>query len=441
MELGAALTHARLDTMQVLDVGGRYALRLARTYDPGVDWSRFNHDFDSDSLRCDDPAILGDEDSRALLKRLGAYACFEVLQDLLREGRHQLFTLRVEPQLGMRLGLFIHSSTMGRANGMHALRAGGLRLHAPNTPELEVIADGCNLSRAMSYKNAAADLPMGGCKLTLQADPLRTDDLPRLGFLAYCIESARILTGPDMGFRPEHVDALREHFTRHCTGGHLGPLGPTGVPTAFGVFLAIREAARHAFGSPDLNGRTVAVQGLGFVGRPLAEHLVTAGAKLIVADTDATAVARLHQLLGPVQVVDPEQIITVPCDILAPCARGGVLDEASIDALKCKVVFGAANNPLKAFTKEAEIRLARRMASRGVLFQIDWLHNTAGVMSGFEEYLRGPEATQEHLRPRLERVCKDGTAEVLSTAAARGITPTEYAYEKIETRLFPQDLN
>lgn len=439
MELAAALVDGQLDTLRLFDDGTRYLVCLERTYDPNVKWSDFNHRFDSDSLPCAEPKLLDDAGSRLYLQQAGASAALEALEARLREGHHQLMTLRVEPRLGMRLAIFVHNSTLGRGNGMHALRAGGLRLHHPNADEQEVFADGCNLARAMSYKNAAADLPMGGCKMTLQSSPIPLDDGPRLGFLARCIESARILTGPDMGFTPEHVDALRAQYTLQCTGGNLGPLGPTGIPTAFGVFLAIREAARHTFGSPELTGRTVAVQGLGFVGRPLAEHLATAGAKLVVADIDERAVTRLRELVPNATVVAPEQVLTTPCDVLAPCARGGQLDEATIDRLQCKMVFGAANNPLKASTQQGEINLARRLAKRGILFQIDWLHNTAGVMSGFEEYLRGSEATQEHLRPRLERVCKDGTAEVLRTAAARGITPTEYAYEKIETRLFPRD--
>lgn len=438
MELAAALTHLDLDTMTILDVDGRYSVRMARTFDPDIDWRNFNRTFDTDTLPCAAPQVLSDDDTRAQLRSVGAYASLQVLEDLLREGRHQAFTLRVDPKLDLKLGLFIHSSTLGRGNGMHALRAGGMRRHDPLDSELEVFADGCNLARAMSYKNAAAGLPMGGCKFTLQSEPIQTEDLARLGFLAYCIEDGRVLTGPDMGFTPGHVDALREHFTRHCTGGHNGPLGPTAIPTAYGVFLAIREASRHHFGTADLTGRRVALQGVGLVGRALAEHLAAAGAQITVADPDANAIAKLKQVLGSIDVVHPDEVLTTACDILSPCAGGGVLDQDSIAQLQCKVVFGAANNPLKAFSKAGEVDLARQIAARGILFQIEWLHNTAGVMSGFEEYLRGPEATHEHLRPRLERVCKAGTAEVLKAAAEQNITPTEIAYAKIEARLFPQ---
>lgn len=438
MQLGDALKETGFDTLRLLRADEGYALTLARTYEPGLDWTRLNQSFPSDGVPCRDPQLLGDADARARLAEVGATATLETLEHLLAEGWHQMFTLRIEPRLGLRFALFVHSSTLGQGNGMHALRAGGTRVHDPDTPELEVFADGCNLARAMSYKNAAAELPMGGCKFTLQGEPVATDDLERLGFLAYGIEAGRVLTGPDMGFSPAHVDALRRHFTKHCSGGNDGALGPTGLPTAFGVFLAIREALRHRFGSPDLTGRTVAVQGLGAVGRPLAEQLAAAGAKLYVADLDERCTRQFAASHEGVQVVDPAQILRVPCDVLAPCARGGLLDEQTIDALECKMVFGGANNVLRAASKAEEIRLARRLADRGVLFQIDWLHNTAGVMSGFEEYRHGDRATQEHLRPRLERVCKDGTARILAEAERRGLTPTELAYAEIEARLYPE---
>lgn len=437
MDLGEALRSAGLDTLRLLATADGYQLTLARTFDPGVDWADFNRTFDTDSVPCSKPVRLGDAEARAQLEARGADASLAVLEDLLREGRHQMFTLRCDADLRVRVGLYVHSSTLGRGNGMHALRAGGIRRHPLDAPELEVFADGCNLARAMSYKNAAAELPMGGCKLTLQAESFELDEHARLGFLAHCIEDGRILTGPDMGFTAAHVDALRRRFTQHCTGGNEGALGPTGMPTAFGVFLAIREAMRHVHGAPDLSGRRIAVQGLGAVGRPLADQLAVAGAELVVADVDDEKVRRFLQTHPEANVASPEQILTAECDLLAPCAYGGTLDEATIDALRCNMVFAAANNPLKAFSKDGELRLARRLAERGVLFQIEWLHNTAGVMSGFEEYKHGAAATQDHLRPRLERVCKDGTARVLAAAKSRGVTPTELAYEQIEAKLYP----
>jgi glutamate dehydrogenase/leucine dehydrogenase len=426
MEIGAFLEEVGASELIAILGPAGLSVTIARSWDPDIDWSRFNTAFETDSLPCREPM------RRAVVVNEG----FDVLERLMREGRHQMMRLIVEPRLGMRAALFVHSSVLGRNNGLHALRAGGFRRHGRDEPEHDVFRDGLNLARAMSYKNAAADLPLGGCKMTVQCDPIDAGDLERLGFLAYAIESGRFLTGPDMGFLPEHADVMRSRFTRHVTGGRSGALGPTGGPTALGCALAIREAAAHALGSADLEGRVAAIQGLGAVGFPLAVHLRGAGMKLVVADVSPAAIDAARAALGEITVVSPDRILAVPCDILAPCAFGGVLDDAAIDRLACKMIYGSANNPLKATSVGEELRLAERIAGRGILFQIEWTHNTAGVMAGFEEYIHGDEATLERLRPRLERVCREGTRRILERAAAEGKTPTRVAYEEVDARIY-----
>lgn len=428
MELGALLEDHGFTSLSIVE--GRLLLR--REWNDDVDWSRFNQDFETDSLPCTDPKCLGGEEARALISRGAADALAHLLRGMT-EGRHQMVSLKVEPRLGIRAALFVHSSRLGHNNGLHAVRAGGFRRHGPDELERDVFEDGLNLARAMSYKNAAAELPLGGCKMTVQCDPVDPDDRGRLGFLAYTIESGRFLTGPDMGFLPEHADAMRARYTRHVTGGRNGVLGPTGTPTALGCFLAIEEAAKDALGG--LAGRTAAIQGLGAVGLPLAGHLAQAGMKLIVADPDEGAVEKARAL-GDVRVVSPDRILLEECDLLAPCAFGGLIDEEMIGKLSCKMLYGSANNPLVAISTAEELHLADRLAERGILFQIEWTHNTAGVMSGFEEYIHGDQATAENLRPRLERVCRDGTRRLLDRAKSDGKTPTAVAYEEIERKIY-----
>ncbi len=404
-----------------------------RTFDDGVDFATFNRDFDTDSLPNPAPVVLDD----ARVRTLDALApTLDHLESLLAAGRHQMVVMKVHAALGITTALFVHSSTLGRNNGLHAIRAGGFRRHELAEDERDVLTDGANLSRAMSYKNAAADLPMGGCKMTVQADSIALDDAARLGFLAYTIESGRFLTGPDMGFLPDHADAMRARYTRHVTGGARGVLGPTGTPTAFGTFLAIKEAAAIHLGSEDLSGKVVAIQGLGAVGFPLARHLAEAGARLVVSDPREAALIRAHEAFGTLEVVAPEVILQTKCSILAPCAFGGVLTKEAIEQLDCEMIYGSANNQLAAVSKEGELELAEMVAKRGVLFQADWTHNTAGVMAGFEEYVRGDEARMSHLEPRLERVCRDGTRRILERARAEGRTPTAVAYDEVEARIY-----
>jgi leucine dehydrogenase len=437
MDLGTLLENEGLTELRLVR-RERFELSLAKTWSD-VDWSRFQDQFDTDSLPDHDGRWIGDHAARTLIVRSNAERSLAELEQLMSAGRHQMMTLKVEPRLGMRAALFVHSSVLGHNNGLHALRAGGFRRHDRSEPELDVFTDGLNLGRAMSYKNAAADLPLGGCKMTVQCDPIALDDQARLGFLGYCIESGRFLTGPDMGFLPEHADAMRARYTRHVTGGRRGLLGPTGTPTALGCFLAIQQAAEIWFGWRELAGKIAAIQGLGAVGRPLAVHLARAGMKVVASDPDPQAIEATRAEVPELSIVAPEQILTLPCDVLAPCAIGGVIDEAMIGKLSCKMLYGSANNILAAGSVAEELRLAGLLHRRGVLFQVEWTHNTAGVMSGFEEYVRGEEATEEHLHPRLVRVCRDGTRSLLEEAKSTGETPTAIAYRRVEHRIHGGD--
>ncbi|MEQ8273316.1 MAG: Glu/Leu/Phe/Val dehydrogenase family protein [Deltaproteobacteria bacterium] len=433
MTLIEALAAEGLTELVLLRRGDDFIATARRTFDDGLDFARFNRDFDTDTIDLATPRVLQDGEVRAI-DALGP--TLQHLENSLHAGRHQMVVVKVHAGLGITTALFVHSSKLGRNNGLHALRAGGFRRHELTEDELDVLTDGANLSRAMSYKNAAADLPMGGCKMTVHAEPIALDDTQRLGFLAYTIESGRFLTGPDMGFLPDHADAMRAKYTRHVTGGARGVLGPTGTPTALGTFLAMKEAAAIHLGSEDLTGKVVAIQGLGAVGFPLARHLAEAGARLVVADPSEAALIRAHEEFGALDVVATDAILQTKCDVLAPCAFGGVLTPDTIEQLDCEMIYGSANNQLAATSKERELELAEMVAKRGILFQVDWTHNTAGVMSGFEEYVRGHEARASHLQPRLERVCRDGTRRILERARAEGRTPTAVAYDEVEARIY-----
>ena len=415
--------------------GEGHRVSAARTHDVGLDFSEFNRRFETDTLPNERPLVLDDTSTRALA---GIGPSLALLERLLDDGRHQMAVVKLDADQQIATTLFVHTSTLGRNNGLHTIRAGGFRRHDLEEDEAEVLEDGANLARAMSYKNAAADLPLGGCKMIVHAAPIALDDSRRLGFLAYAIESGRFLTGPDMGFLPEHADAMRKRYTRHVTGGARGVLGPTGVPTALGTFLAIQEAAAVHWGSEELEGKVVAIQGLGAVGFPLARHLREAGARLVVADPSDAALARAYDDLGPLEVVPADVILETECDIFAPCAFGGVLSSTTIPKLACKMIYGSANNQLAARSMEGELELAATIAERGILFQVDWTHNTAGVMSGFEEYVHGDDAHAAHLRPRLERVCRDGTRRILERARAEGKTPTRVAYDEVEARIYAE---
>ena len=144
------------------------------------------------------------------------------------------------------------------------------------------------------------------------------------------------------------------HFSLHFTGGRKGPLGPTGTPTAHGVHIAVKQAARFLWGSESLEGKKIVVQGLGAVGFPLAEDYIHDGAKLVICDVDPAKIAELKEKYpkASIEVVEPSNVLKVEADIFSPCAMGGVLNEDNIPGLKFKIVMGSANNALKASSQE-----------------------------------------------------------------------------------------
>jgi glutamate dehydrogenase/leucine dehydrogenase len=362
----------------------------------------------------------------------------EVIRRLLKEGGHHGIDFYYHERRNIRVMHCKHVSTMGIRNRRHAIRVGAMRRHELDEPEIDVITDGLNLARAMAYKNAAANIPYGGSKIVVQCDPLKLDDFESLGFLAYVTDRSRSITGPDMNIRPEVADVIREKFTKNYVGSTKGPLGPTGKPTAYGEYLAIKEACDFVYGSRDMTNKKVAIQGLGQVGHPLAEYLLNDRAHLIVTDTDISKVEKLQRRWGEslVKHVKPGDIYLASADIFSPCAMGGVITEERIRQFKFRIVLGPANNQLQATSKEKEIELSKKLAEAGILFVIDWAHNSGGVLCAWAEWLLQEQATFDRLRPKIEAVCKRNFRKLLEEARAANKTPTELVYEQTEGAVY-----
>ncbi|MEW6071494.1 MAG: Glu/Leu/Phe/Val dehydrogenase dimerization domain-containing protein [Planctomycetota bacterium] len=421
---------------------GAVAAFATREWDSDRAFAAYGREFDHETVLTPRCARLDAAATRALYGAAGSTDKLDLAAELLRAGGHEGIDLWIHAGRDIRFLNNVHSTRLGIGNGRHALRGGGIRRHDRADGEEEVLVDGLNLARGMSFKNAAAGLPYGGAKLCVHAAPIALDDFEALGFVAWCIDRSRAFTGPDMGFLPQHADVLRRDFTRNIVGGPGGALGPTGTPTARGVFLALREAVRQHMGREEPAGLAVAVQGLGAVGAPLARELLAAGVgRLLAADpSPERRDAFLAGLSGAdrarTALLPPAEVLFAAVDIVCPCAIGGILGAEEIDRLRCRIVMGAANNQLRAVSQAAELVLADRLAARGILYQIDWMHNGAGVLAGMEEYERQEEARMENVLARLERVCGEGVRRNLADAAARGVTPTALAYERLAARIY-----
>jgi glutamate dehydrogenase/leucine dehydrogenase len=417
----------------------RFLLRGMREWDDNVRFDRYNTDFTMEDILVEDYFAMGTDTLVSELAKSGLKDYLEYVEQLIRERRDHGIEFCYHRKKNIRAMYCKHVNTLGIKNGRQAIRAGAMRRHELSESEIDVITDGLNIAQAMAYKNVIARIPYGGSKILVQCDPVELDDFESMGFLAYVTDRSRSFTGPDMEFEPEMADIIRDKFTRNYTDGRKSPMKTSGVPTAYGVYLAVKEACDFVYGDRDLSHRRIAVQGLGEVGYPFAEYLLGEGARLLVCcRADLSKVKRLQQRWGEkrVEYVKPEEIHTVDADVFSPCAMGGVITKNRIDTFKFKVIVGAANNQLRAASKDEEIVLARELASKGILFVIDWAHNAGGVLCAWMEWVYQEEASFEKLKPRIERICRDDFRRLLEEAQETGRTPTEVVYDKVEEVVF-----
>jgi len=259
----------------------------------------------------------------------------------------------------------IHDTTLGPA-------AGGCRMW-PYASVEEALTDALRLSQAMSYKNALADLPLGGGKSVIIGDPNKEKNERLLTAFARFVQrlGGQYYTAEDIGIGINDVEVLAG------TSDYVFGLSTTGDPSPFtarGCFEGIRAAVKQRFDSDSLEGLKVALQGVGNVGRYVCKNLYEAGAELIVADVNAEAAAYAVKNFGA-EAVSPYEIYAQDVEIFSPCAMGGVLNDETISQLKASVVAGVANNQL------AEPRHGRLLHDRGILYAPDYVINAGGMLN------------------------------------------------------------
>lgn len=330
--------------------------------------------------------------------------------------------MRRGPRSGLYTVVAVHSTGRGPS-------LGGCRMWAYGDPSLAV-ADVLRLSRAMTYKAAAADLPLGGGKGVVMLPPQtrltgarRRAVLHDFGDLVESL-NGRYITAEDVGTSSRDMAVIAER-TPHVAGLARGR-GGSGDPsplTALGVFTAIGAACERVFGDPALAGRTVSVLGLGHVGSRVAKLCARAQARLIVTDVDPQA-RSIAEEIGATWVSPPEAAVA-DVDVLAPCALGGLLNDDLVARLRCRVIAGAANNQLAADD------VAETLHGRGILWVPDFVANAGGLINIAAE-AGGYDPAQA--RARVLRI-GDTVREIFDRSEALGQTPLAAAIELAETRL------
>lgn len=309
----------------------------------------------------------------------------ELFQQMAGMG-HERVLFCSDPEVGLQAIIAVHSTVLGPG-------LGGVRMW-PYASLDEALTDVLRLSRGMTYKAAAAGLNLGGGKAVILGDPKKHKSEALFRSFGQYVESlgGLYITAEDVGTDMEDMEVILTE-TRWVTGVSpaQGGGGDPSPVTAFGTLQGLKAAVRWHFGDAALAGRSVAIQGLGSVGYYLAKYLKDEGAKVFGADIDGDATARAHEELG-VEIVPADEILTVDCDVLAPCALGATLNDQSIPRLRCKIVAGAANNQLA-----QEERDGAALNARGILYAPDFVINAGGLINVYNELL-GNYAQEKALR-------------------------------------------
>lgn len=277
-----------------------------------------------------------------------------------------------EKHSGLKAIIVIHDTTLGPA-------LGGTRMWTYDT-EKEALEDALRLARGMTYKNAAAGLNLGGGKAVIIGDPKKDKNPEMFRALGRYIQSlnGRYITAEDVGSTVQDMDLVHME-TDFVTGTSAGSGSGDPAPvTAYGIYKGMKAAANEAYGSDSLEGKVVAVQGVGNVAYRLCEYLHDEGASLIVTDINKAAVQRAVDAFGA-KAVDPDDIYSVDCDIYAPCALGAVINDQTIPQFKAKVIAGSANNQLE-LPKHGEM-----IHEKGIIYAPDYVINSGGVINVADE--------------------------------------------------------
>ena len=323
--------------------------------------------------------------------------------------------IRFDAPSGAWMFVCVHSTVLGPAGG-------GTRMRVYEQPA-DGLADAMRLSQAMTVKMAVAGADRGGGKAVLAVPALPTGQARRKLLLRYAELVASLggtyRTAGDMNIAPADLDIVKERC--QWVYGTTGAGGNSGRGTAIGVLHGIRAAAEHVFGSPDLAGRRVLVQGAGAVGHDLAGFLAFEGAEVLVSDVDEARAAEAGGVVVPAR-----DALATECDVYSPCAVGGTLNADTIPQLRCRIVAGSANNQL------ATPEDAQRLHDRGILYAPDYVINAGGVIQllGLEDHGWDEAELERNLA-----TIGDTLRRVFHDADEAGITPAAAAEQLAAQRI------
>lgn len=341
-----------------------------------------------------------------------------IFTELAELGHEQLLFCRND-EVGLRAIIGIHSTALGPA-------LGGTRLY-PYATEEDAVRDVLRLSRGMTYKAAVAGLDLGGGKAVIIGDrSIKSEALFRAFGRHIESLSGRYITAEDMNTTVQDMSWIRRE-TQWVTGQEklAGGSGDPSPVTAWGTYQGIRACLEVVYGNPDVGGRTVAIQGIGSVGFHLARFLHEAGAKLLYSDVNERRLRSATEQFGG-KVISQDEFYSAECDVLAPCAIGGIINARTIPMLRAPIIAGAANNQL-----DDEIRDGEALEEAGITYAPDYVINAGGLINVYAELKNLPAEMAMNDAGNIFNTVK----QVINKARANGITTTAASNRVAEERI------
>ena len=293
---------------------------------------------------------------------------------LMNQMEHENLLFFNDKETGLKGIIAVHDTTLGPS-------LGGCRIWNYQN-EAEAAWDVLRLSRGMTFKSAISGINLGGGKAVIISNNKEQPTEKYWRKFGEVVETlgGKYITAEDVGTSTQEISHIMQ-MTKHVAGKPM-EAGGTGDPspfTAYGVFLGLKASAKEAFGTDNLSGRKVAVQGIGHVGKYLVDHLSKAGAKVFITDINQENLKAVANEYGST-VVGIDEIYDLDVDIYAPCALGATVNTDTINRLKCAVIAGAANNQL------ADEHLHGQMLlDKGIIYAPDFLINAGGVINCYRE--------------------------------------------------------
>ena len=333
---------------------------------------------------------------------------------------HEQVVFCQDGETGLKAIIAIHDTTLGPA-------LGGTRMWN-YTSEEDAIQDVLRLSRGMSFKAAISGLELGGGKAVIIGDSETEKTEALMRKFGQYVETlgGKYITAEDVGMNTKDMEYVRME-TKHVTGipESMGGSGDPSPVTAFGVYMGMKASAKYKWGSDNLDGKTVVVQGVGHVGENLVKHLTDDGVNVIINDINVTRLAELSEQFGAT-IVMGDAIFDLDMDIYAPCALGATVNPDTIGRLKCDIIAGAANNQLA-----DEVRDGQLCTDKGILYAPDFLINAGGLINVYSE-INGYD--REHSINQTREIYNT-TLEIFKKAELENLTTHAAALEIAEQRI------